>query len=104
MVVKIVFLIAIILIARGYAEDTNPIFDPCSDTKVQKLDGFSFGLAFSTRDSFFSNQTQLSPCDRRLSLSGNGSSSSAKLAVFRPKVDEISLLTIDSSSFNPGML
>lgn len=80
-----------------YAGDTNPVFDPCTDTKVQKLDGFTFGLAFSSRDSFFFNQTQLSPCDRRLSLSGNN----AQLAVFRPKVDEISLLTINSSTFNP---
>ena len=79
------------------AADTNNVFDPCSDSKVQKSDGFSFGLAFSTKDSFFFNQTQLSPCDERLSLSG----SMAQLSVFRPQVDEISLLSIESSTFDP---
>ncbi|KAK6131901.1 hypothetical protein DH2020_034359 [Rehmannia glutinosa] len=61
------------------------------------MDGFTFGLVFSSRDSFFFNHTQLSPCDRRLSLSGN----SGQLAVFRPKVDEISLLSINSTTFDP---
>ncbi|KAL3814187.1 hypothetical protein ACJIZ3_015455 [Penstemon smallii] len=98
MVGQIILLITTFMVMVGaYAQDTNPVFDPCSDTKVQKLDGFTFGLAFSARDSFFFNQTQLSPCDRRLSL-GNA----AQLAVFRPKVDEISLLTINSSTFNPS--
>jgi len=83
-----------VIVAR--AGDTNPVFDPCSDTKVQRWDGFTFGLAFSSKDSFFFNQTQLSPCDTRLSLS---SGSGAELTVFRPKVDEISLLTINT--FNP---
>ncbi|KAK6136818.1 hypothetical protein DH2020_029441 [Rehmannia glutinosa] len=62
------------------------------------MDGFTFGLVFSSRDSFFFNHTQLSPCDRRLSLSGN----SGQLAVFRPKVDEISLLSINSTTFDPS--
>lgn len=79
------------------AADTNPVFDPCSDTKIQKGDGFTFGLAFSTKESFFFQQIQLSPCDDRLPLAG----SNAQLAVYRPKVDEISLLTINSSTFNP---
>ncbi|KAH6791598.1 Expp1 protein [Perilla frutescens var. hirtella] len=82
----------------AYAGDTNPVFDPCADAKVQKHDGFTFGLAFSARNSFFFNSTQLSPCDSRLALAANG----ADLAVFRPKVDEISLLTINSSTFNPS--
>ncbi|KAF8405121.1 hypothetical protein HHK36_010019 [Tetracentron sinense] len=81
------------------AWDTNNVFDPCSDTKVQKSDGFTFGLAFSTKESFFFDQTQLSPCDQRLSLS----SKNAQLAVFRPKIDEITLLTINSSTFSPDM-
>ncbi|KAL6494751.1 hypothetical protein OROGR_031551 [Orobanche gracilis] len=82
-------------------DDTNRVFNPCSDAKVQKRDGFTFGISFSSRDSFFFNRTQLSPCDPRLSLSGK----SAQLAVFRPKVDEISLLTINTSStFNPSKL
>ncbi|KAI3446047.1 hypothetical protein Pfo_002712 [Paulownia fortunei] len=97
MVGQIIFLIMTMTIPV-HAGDTNPVFDPCSDAKVQRLDGFTFGLAFSSKNSFFFNQTQLSPCDRRLSLSGNN----AELAVFRPKVDEISLLTINSSTFNPS--
>ncbi|KAK3005190.1 hypothetical protein RJ639_016432 [Escallonia herrerae] len=99
MVVVVVMMVVVVAIA--HAGDTNPIFDPCSDAKVQRWDGFTFGLAFSTRESFFFNQTQLSPCDRRLSLSGNNK---AQLAVFRPKVDEISLLTINNSTFNPILM
>nr|GMD02629.1 uncharacterized protein LOC109164916 isoform X1 [Ipomoea batatas] len=83
----------------AFCDDTNPVFNPCLDTKIQKWDGFTFGLVFSSKDNFFFNQTQLSPCDRRLSLSGK----SAPLAVFRPKVDEISLLTLNSSTFNPRL-
>lgn len=78
--------------------DTNEVYDPCSDAKVQKSDGFTFGVAFSTKESFFFNQTQLSPCDRRLALAGT----SAQLVVFRPKVDEMSLLSVNSSTFSPS--
>ncbi|XP_022729098.1 uncharacterized protein LOC111284607 [Durio zibethinus] len=78
--------------------DTNGVYLPCSDTKVKISDGFTFGIAFASRDSFFFNLShQLSPCDRRLSLS----SLNSQLAVFRPKLDEISLLTINTSSFFP---
>ncbi|VFQ67887.1 unnamed protein product [Cuscuta campestris] len=89
-----------IMIESAKSEDTNSVFDPCLDTKVQKKDGFTFGLVFSSRENFFFNQTQLSPCDRRLSLSGK----SAQLAVFRPKVDEISLLTINSTKADGHMV
>ncbi|KAL7118880.1 hypothetical protein ACP275_02G029000 [Erythranthe tilingii] len=95
----VVMIMIMTMMITAYGGDTNIVFDPCSDTKVQKSDGFTFGLAFSSKDSFFFNQTQLSPCDRRLSLAGN----SAQLAVFRPKVDEISLLTINSTTFNPSL-
>lgn len=88
-------MVVMMFVAEG--ADTNNVFSPCVDARVQKFDGFTFGLAFSNRDSFFFNQTQLSPCDLRLSLSGNG----AQLALFRPKVDEISYLTINSTTFNP---
>lgn len=88
---------AAMMMIPAYAGDTNAVFDPCSDAKVQRLDGFTFGLAFASRNSFFFNNTQLSPCDSRLALPANG----AELAVFRPKVDEITLLTINSSTFNP---
>lgn len=101
---KKIIMIMLLLIMRMMVfvadaeSDTNGVFDPCSDAQIQRMDGFTFGLAFSTKESFFSNQTQLSPCDKRLPLSGGGN---AQLAMFRPKVDEISYLTIDSSSFNP---
>lgn len=75
-------------------EDSNPVYEPCSDTKVKKNDGFTFGLAFAPKEKFFLDQTQLSPCDKRLPLVG-----SAKVALFRPKVDEISLLSVNSSDF-----
>ncbi|CAN6476310.1 unnamed protein product [Victoria cruziana] len=79
------------------ATDTNNVFQPCLDSLIQKSDGFTFGLAFSSRDSFFSqpDKVQLSPCDGRLSLA----KSNAQVAVFRPKVDEISLLTINYTNF-----
>lgn len=86
----------LLLMTPAYAGDSNSVFDPCTDTKVGRLDGFTFGLAFSARNSFFLNQTQLSPCDSRLSLPTKG----AELALFRPKVDEVSLLTINTSTFN----
>ncbi|CAL9778574.1 unnamed protein product [Musa acuminata subsp. burmannicoides] len=81
------------------AGDKNSVFQPCADAKVQRWDGFTFGIAFSGRDSFLLNQSlQLSPCDSRLSLSTRG----AQLAVFRPKVDEISLLTVNTTT-NPSI-
>ncbi|KAL7198082.1 hypothetical protein ACSBR2_020574 [Camellia fascicularis] len=74
--------------------DSNSVYSPCADTTIQKSDGFSFGIAFSLRGDFFVNTSvQLSPCDKRLSLS--------QLALFRPKVDEISLLTINTTAFSP---
>ncbi|KAL5545688.1 hypothetical protein UlMin_005375 [Ulmus minor] len=80
------------------ASDTNQVFSPCSDTKVEVGDGFTFGIAFAAKNSFYQNGSSgalLSPCDRRLTLSNS------QLALFRPKVDEISLLTVNSSSFTP---
>ncbi|CAH9081785.1 unnamed protein product [Cuscuta europaea] len=89
----LMILIMVIMMDSAKSEDTNPVFNPCLDAKVQKQDGFTFGLAFSSKENFFFNQTQLSPCDRRLALSGV----SSRLAVFRPKVDEISLLSINTT-------
>lgn len=80
--------------------DHNGVYSPCSDATVQRSDGFSFGIAFASKSSFYYNNNsglQLSPCDSRLSLSG----SNYQLSVFRPKVDEISLLTVNASSFSP---
>ncbi|KVI10748.1 uncharacterized protein LOC112506290 [Cynara cardunculus var. scolymus] len=78
--------------------DTNSVFNPCSDAKVKRRDGFTFGFAFSSKQSFFKNQIQLSPCDRRLSLGGTD----AQLAIFRPKVDELTYLTINGTHFDPA--
>lgn len=83
------------------AGDHNNVFEPCADTKIQRFDGFTFGLAFASRDSFFFNQTQLSPCDNRLPLSSGGN---AQIALFRPKVDEISLLTINTTTTSTAIL
>lgn len=71
--------------------DTNPVYSPCGDTTVQVGDGFTFGLAINSNASFYDKGIQYSPCDQRLNLS------SGQLTLFRPKVDEISLLTINES-------
>lgn len=74
--------------------DTNKVFSPCKDTTVQVGDGFTFGIAFSNEKSDFSLKgVQYSPCDSRL----HSTLSSGKLSIFRPKVDQISLLTINES-------
>ncbi|WZZ58326.1 hypothetical protein YC2023_058433 [Brassica napus] len=86
---------------RGFEElaeagDDNRVYSPCSDSTVAVGDVFTFGIAFAARAFFFgtNRSVQYSPCDRRqLSLSGN-----YELAIFRPKVDEITLLTINTSS------
>lgn len=85
----------LLLVAEGI--DTNDVYSPCLDSKIQRSDGFTFGVAFSSKESFFQDQIQFSPCDARLSLA----SKNAQLAVFRPKVDQLSFLTIDTSTFNP---
>ncbi|GAV63875.1 hypothetical protein CFOL_v3_07393 [Cephalotus follicularis] len=95
---QILMLTTSLLAGVSSAGDHNPVYSPCSDTTVQVSDGFTFGVAFASRDNFvYNGSLQLSPCDSRLSLS----SQNAQIAVFRPKVDEISLLTINSSSFSP---
>ncbi|CAN1306720.1 hypothetical protein LINPERPRIM_LOCUS26888 [Linum perenne] len=83
------------------SDDTNSVASPCTDTKVQSSDGYTLGIAFASRSAFYNNGntsgTQLSPCDSRLGLAGQNS----QISIFRPKVDEISLLTINTSSFSP---
>ncbi|CAM8924728.1 unnamed protein product [Rhodiola kirilowii] len=97
-VASILLTIFSLLISSIDAGDSNRVFSPCTDTTVQKSDGFTFGIAFAQRTSFsFNNSLKLSPCDSRLSLS----SANSQLAVFRPKVDEISLLTVNTSTFFP---
>ncbi|XP_027366118.1 uncharacterized protein LOC113872622 [Abrus precatorius] len=91
--------VAVLVVALPVdAGDNNRVFSPCTDTRVQRSDGFTLGIAFASKDKFFysnNNSVQLSPCDTRLSLSNSNS----QIALFRPKVDEISLLTVNSSSF-----
>lgn len=88
--------VAVLLAAAAsaaFGDDGNGVYDPCSDAAVQRGDGFTFGVAFAGHDAFFSGGVQLSPCDGRLALA-----SRAQVALFRPKVDEISLLTVNGSS------
>ncbi|EOA32338.1 hypothetical protein CARUB_v10015605mg, partial [Capsella rubella] len=80
------------------ASDNNAVYSPCSDTQISKGDGFTIGVAISSKEAFFLDQVQLSPCDSRLGLAAK----MAQLALFRPKVDEISLLSIDTSKFSPS--
>ncbi|XP_062211932.1 uncharacterized protein LOC133912951 [Phragmites australis] len=90
--------VAACCLAQLAAADTNGVYEPCSDARIQRGDGFTFGVAVAGYNAFFSGPTQLSPCDRRLNLAA-----SAQLALFRPKVDEISLLTINTTTgFNPA--
>jgi hypothetical protein len=96
--VKELIVIAMVAMFIADATDTNDVYSPCQDAKVQSGDGFTFGIAFSTKQSFTpDNGPQLSPCDSRLDLAGKG----AQLALFRPKVDEISLLTVNRSTLDP---
>ncbi|XP_054779305.1 uncharacterized protein LOC129287158 [Prosopis cineraria] len=104
MIIKVVVTMTMMFGADGlganfFGSDTNEVYSPCEDAKVQKRDGFTFGIAFSEKDSFYENQggPQLSPCDRRLDLSNKG----AQLALFRPMVDEMSLLTINTTTLDP---
>lgn len=76
------------------AGDNNNVFSPCQDTTVQKGDGFTFGLAFAPNESFYSTTSRLSPCDKSF-VAGS------KIALFRPKVDEITLMTINSTDLSP---
>ncbi|XP_027356396.1 uncharacterized protein LOC113865823 [Abrus precatorius] len=96
---KGVLVIAMVAMFVADASDTNDVFSPCLDAKVRREDGFTFAIAFSDKQSFIQdNSPQLSPCDGRLDLTNKG----APVAVFRPKVDEISLLTLNSSTFDPA--
>ena len=90
--------VAAVLLLLAYVaagDDRNGVYDPCADTTVRRGDGFTLGVAFAGRDAFFSGGVQLSPCDSRLGLANR-----AQVALFRPQVDEISLLTVNSS-FDP---
>ncbi|KAL1125372.1 hypothetical protein V6Z11_A13G039200 [Gossypium hirsutum] len=81
----VIMMMLMMMMIGSMADDTNDVYSPCDDAKVQKLDGFTFGVAFSKKEFFSFENVQLSPCDSRLGLA----TKSAQLAVFRPKLDEI---------------
>ena len=56
----------LILVAEGM--DRNDVYSPCLDAKIQRLERFTFGAAFSSKEPFFQDQIQFSPCDKRLAL------------------------------------
>ena len=89
---------ALILVAEGM--DTNDVYSPCLDANIQRSDEFTFCVAFSSKEPFFQDQIQFSPCDKRLALTLKV----AQLAMFRPKVDQLTFLTIHSTAFNPVRL
>lgn len=90
-------LLLVMLLGIGARADTNAVYSPCMDTTVLKNDGFTFGLAIGSNSSFFVDRTQYSPCDSRL----QGGLSLGKLALFRPKVDEITLLLVNYTELDP---
>ncbi|KAL2622280.1 hypothetical protein R1flu_002485 [Riccia fluitans] len=95
------FVLALSVLCVSAYSDENKVFSPCADTTVRKHDGFTFGLLISRNDSFFAqdknkNKIQLSPCDKRLNQLASG-----QVAIFRPKVDEISLLIVNYTQVNP---
>lgn len=87
----------LIVLSVGVRANTNTVYSPCMDTTVLKNDGFTFGLAIASNKSFFLNRIQLSPCDLRL----QDNLRDGKVALFRPKVDEITLLLVNHTEFNP---
>jgi hypothetical protein len=87
---------AVLFASMAAGDDGDGVYDPCADGTVQRGDGFTFGVAFAAHNAFFSGDVQLSPCDSRLGLANR-----AQLSLFRPQVDEISLLTVNGSGFDP---
>ena len=85
------------VLSVGARANTNTVYSPCTDTTVLKNDGFTLGLAIASNRSFFLSRIQFSPCDLRLQDRLRDS----KIALFRPKVDEISLLIVNHTEFNP---
>ncbi|KAE8719372.1 B3 domain-containing protein [Hibiscus syriacus] len=94
MKITTVMVMMMMMMIGAVAGDSNGVYSPCEDAKVQKSVGFTIGLAFSKKEYFSFQNVQLSPCDSRLGLAKKN----ATLAVFRPKIDEISLLTINGNT------
>ncbi|KAH9554569.1 hypothetical protein CY35_08G070300 [Sphagnum magellanicum] len=103
---QVIFVLSCCCCCMGVRGDKNVAFSPCDDTTVEKGDGFTFGLLIGSNASFFSQSRnyvqQLSPCNAVNSHSSSSSSLySNRLSVFRPKVDEISLLVVNYTELNP---
>ncbi|CAI5461032.1 unnamed protein product [Closterium sp. Yama58-4] len=81
---------ALVLVQAG---DRNTVYDPCKDADpVQKGDGFSFAIGFGGISATWNKS---SPCfAETLQILPPG----VEVAVFRPKVDELSLLRINNVS------
>ncbi|CAI7882794.1 unnamed protein product, partial [Closterium sp. NIES-54] len=81
---------ALVLVQAG---DRNTVYDPCKDADpVQKGDGFSFAIGFGGMSATWNKS---SPCfAETLQILPPG----VEVAVFRPKVDELSLLRINNVS------
>ncbi|KAG4164774.1 hypothetical protein ERO13_A13G037000v2 [Gossypium hirsutum] len=73
----VIMMMLMMMMIGSMADDTNDVYSPCDDAKVQKLDGFTFGVAFSKKEFFSFENVQLSPCDSRLGLA----TKSAQLAL-----------------------
>ncbi|XP_024367251.1 uncharacterized protein [Physcomitrium patens] len=91
------FAMLLSILSVGARANTNKVYSPCMDATVHKNDGFTFGLAFASNKSFFYNKIQLSPCDSRLAEKLR----EHKISLFRPQVDEVTLLLVNHTEINP---
>ncbi|KAF7831254.1 ATP-dependent Clp protease ATP-binding subunit [Senna tora] len=70
------------------AGDANGAYSPCLDSRVDRSDGFSFGIPFASKDKFFYNNTvQFSPSDNTLYFT----SSNPQISMLRSKLISSSL-------------
>ncbi|KAF8109325.1 hypothetical protein N665_0098s0053 [Sinapis alba] len=95
---KITAAIMMMVNVLSEASHNNVLYSLCSDTQISKGDGFPVGVAISSKEAFFLDQVQLSPCDSRLGLAAKMD----QLVPYRPEVDEISLLSMNTSTFKPS--
>ncbi|GAQ81596.1 hypothetical protein KFL_000850120 [Klebsormidium nitens] len=94
------FLGAILLLSLvlGAFADDNPVYNPCGDAPaVARGDGFTFAVALGSDPTFWHG---LSPCDPNLVQVPEILPSGTSMAVFRPKVDELSLIRFNNISLN----
>ncbi|KAL5210922.1 hypothetical protein ABZP36_006545 [Zizania latifolia] len=61
-------LVALALVALAWLAatgDSNGVYDPCSDARIQRGDDFIFGVAFTSASALYPRPIQLSPYDCR---------------------------------------